>query len=208
MGTVILKIKPSTEPNLSYELRHSGVKGMKWGVRRYQNADGTLTDLGKHRYRKQIGKAATEAYDRAASVEIKKGKSAADADASGRKAAVAAASTTRFDIDKEVQKDLDATETVLRETGNASRTASGFVKNARIDVPKMDLSSMSDQDLRNAIARARLEGEYDSLFNPKRAKVERGRQNTAMVLDGLAAGTAIAGSALTVALMIKKLKGG
>ena len=29
---------------------HSGVKGMKWGVRRYQNADGTLTDAGKKRY--------------------------------------------------------------------------------------------------------------------------------------------------------------
>ncbi len=32
------------------ELYHWGVKGMKWGVRRYQNADGTLTDKGKKRY--------------------------------------------------------------------------------------------------------------------------------------------------------------
>lgn len=28
-------------------LMHYGVKGMKWGVRRYQNYDGTLTELGK-----------------------------------------------------------------------------------------------------------------------------------------------------------------
>jgi len=31
-------------------LAHHGTKGMKWGVRRYQNSDGTLTDEGKRRY--------------------------------------------------------------------------------------------------------------------------------------------------------------
>ena len=31
------------------ELMHYGVKGMKWGVRRYQNKDGTLTSAGKLR---------------------------------------------------------------------------------------------------------------------------------------------------------------
>ena len=31
-------------------LTHWGVKGMKWGVRRYQNKDGSLTDAGKRRY--------------------------------------------------------------------------------------------------------------------------------------------------------------
>jgi hypothetical protein len=33
-----------------YELRHWGIKGMKWGVRRYQNKDGSLTNAGRKRY--------------------------------------------------------------------------------------------------------------------------------------------------------------
>ena len=32
------------------ELKHWGIKGMKWGVRRYQNKDGSLTPAGKKRY--------------------------------------------------------------------------------------------------------------------------------------------------------------
>lgn len=32
------------------ELYHHGIKGQRWGVRRYQNADGSLKDTGKKRY--------------------------------------------------------------------------------------------------------------------------------------------------------------
>lgn len=32
------------------ELAHHGILGMKWGIRRYRNADGTLTEEGKMRY--------------------------------------------------------------------------------------------------------------------------------------------------------------
>lgn len=35
------------------ELYHYGVKGMKWGIRRYQNADGSLTAAGKKRAKQE-----------------------------------------------------------------------------------------------------------------------------------------------------------
>lgn len=34
-------------------LVHHGIKGQRWGVRRFQNEDGTLTKAGEKRYRKQ-----------------------------------------------------------------------------------------------------------------------------------------------------------
>lgn len=36
--------------NKENELYHFGVKGQKWGIRRYQNKDGTLTPAGRQRY--------------------------------------------------------------------------------------------------------------------------------------------------------------
>ena len=38
---------------MSNELTHWGIKGQKWGVRRYENEDGTLTEAGKIRYGKK-----------------------------------------------------------------------------------------------------------------------------------------------------------
>ena len=39
--------------NLAYDsnyIQHHGIKGQKWGVRRYRNEDGSLTEEGKKRY--------------------------------------------------------------------------------------------------------------------------------------------------------------
>ena len=42
------------------ELYHWGIKGMKWGVRRYQNKDGSLTKAGQKRYNKETAELKSE----------------------------------------------------------------------------------------------------------------------------------------------------
>lgn len=48
--------------NRDEDVQHHGIKGMKWGVRRFQNENGSLTPLGKKRLKsKEIQKVANAA---------------------------------------------------------------------------------------------------------------------------------------------------
>ena len=44
------------------ELQHYGILGMRWGIRRYQNYDGTLTEAGRRRLEKKDAKWAKKNY--------------------------------------------------------------------------------------------------------------------------------------------------
>ena len=55
------------------ELYHHGIKGMKWGVRRYQNKDGSLTEAGKNRQIKSDRRRAVKNRRSMSNEELRKG---------------------------------------------------------------------------------------------------------------------------------------
>lgn len=121
------------------ELYHWGTKGMKWGIRRYQNKDGSLTPAGKKRYAAENER--LKAREKAIKGQEK-----------------AAARQAKLDAKK---AELDAREAALK--GGKVATKPKDVANAA--KPKT-VKDMTDDELNKAVNRARLESEYARL-HPK-----------------------------------------
>lgn len=47
------------------ELYHHGIKGQRWGIRRYQNPDGSLTSAGRKHQNRQLSRQSNIAQDKA-----------------------------------------------------------------------------------------------------------------------------------------------
>ena len=167
------------------ELYHFGVKGMKWGERRYQNKDGSLTVAGQRRYDSDV----------AANAKRKKDKRLPEEGLKDPKRWVRE--------DNERTKGLvDATSRLNNDLKNANRESINRAKNNR---PKMDLSNMTDKEMRDQINRAILERQYNDMFAPQ--KVSKGREFVSDALEIAGSTLAITSSALGIALAIKDLKG-
>ena len=131
------------------ELQHWGVQGMRWGVRRYQNKDGSLTKAGKKRYgtrtnfdRVQAAKKAAEKYN------SKEAKAKRKADARAE-AEIAKYRKKMGDKDK---KDDESDESKPKTT-SGNDTADAKPK-------KTVLSELSDDELRVIVNRLNMEKQY------------------------------------------------
>lgn len=164
------------------ELYHHGTKGQKWGVRRYQNADGSLTPAGQKRY----------ARDQRENAGKKKGNKVGEADPNR---------WVREDMERS-KRLSDASSTMVNDL---KRINENKIRNSSKRSKKLDLSKMSDQEMREQINRAFLEKQYNDMFNPK--KVSKGRKLTTSILESVGTGLTLTSSALGIALAIKELRG-
>lgn len=120
------------------------------------------------------------------------------------KSAEEQAKAERERFDTEI-KQMGAASNAMKKSSELAGAAKTSLDNSIRNTPKikLDLSNMTDAELRKAIDRQRLEDQYNEYFAP--SGVSKGKLTVSKMLGGLTTGLAIGGSAVSLAIAIRQL---
>lgn len=159
-------------------LAHFGILGMKWGVRRYQNEDGSLTPAGLRRRQSEVYK-----QNRAkAKAKTAQTRAQAKIDAQNAKNAV----RLNKQLIKEQQRQIKdaAKKTTEQAKADEPKNSHGFTRS--------DLKNMSDKDLQAALNRAQNEKQLRQLLDEQKSPMQRALANAGnTVLNTVVTGGAL-----------------
>ena len=95
---------------------------------------------------------------------------------------------------------------VYRTSAKLVRDTNLALKKSTQSSNKLNLSKMSDAQLRDKINRENLERQYNNMFaEQSMTKTQKGKRYVSKVLDGLETGLTITGSAAALALALRQL---
>lgn len=182
-------------------LKHHGIKGQKWGVRRFQNEYGGLTDAGRKRYgigRKKEPESVIYGYP--SQEEMNRViKEKATRDAYDR-----ATGNNKNETTKKLNAEKDLAN-VSKNALNATKTAYKDYKRMSSPQEAIDTSNMSTRELQEAVTRMNLEDSYNRLVSNRR-NVSTGKDWVETVLDTGISVAEITALGLGIAASINALK--
>ena len=170
-------------------LEHHGILGMKWGVRRFQNPDGSLTEEGRKRYgdilTKDQMKGMVRSYNLRTGSNKKINKNTTFKTADGK---VYDHKGRRLDTETSVEDPKNETERKEKERKEAEKKQKEEAnRKTDSDKSKKDISKMSDQELRDLNARMQQEIDFKEKYSKLHPeKVTIGKQFTTNLKNSLA----------------------
>jgi len=113
--------------------------------------------------------------------------------------------TSKPDPNRWVKEDIERKKKITDASSNLVTQLQNIEKETRLKTTKMELSKMTDKELRDRINRELLERQYANLFESE--NTSKGREFVKKTLDVAGTTLTLTGSALSIALAIKELKG-
>jgi len=174
------------------ELYHHGIKGQKWGVRRYQNPDGSLTASGQARYTYNERKKSLSNVSNMSSKDMQDAINRMDLEKRYRKTTKENLKDSRTDSHSKLKTAAKVVAGTALAAGVGYATYKAVKNGKALNTYSNRVMNLSNEELSKQIARLELEQKFTNL---SAQQMSRGKTTLNNILE--TSGTAVLASAVT-----------